>query len=261
MMKTMKIPMRFALALMAPFVLTILLSGCGTEPEYEGISLKNWVKQLESSEQTLRIEAAEAIGHIGLKAKDAVPELRDIAERDPMPKVRVAAILALKELGVKKSEYDAYLEEVTTPLIEPMSEMDSLEFSDEEGQFSEDYMFNALSEDDIEYLQQLEAPSDSDSVAYEDDMPQDPDEQKDWLETRRKEQVTALLQQFRNPEVLSELLRAGDITEKRFAARMLAGQTGGMNQRVYEALQSAITDPDTLLKKLSAEALKKWEKE
>lgn len=249
-------------ALLALTILGIAFTGCSTEPKHDGIPLHAWIKQLESAEMILRIEAAESVGAMGVPArKKAEPMLTNLAANDPMPKVRVAAILALKAMGAPTKEFDEYLAEVTTPLNELTEEdIAGRDIIDEEGEIDEHALFKGLQEDDLDFLKELENQPLDTMLTSADVIPKDPEELKAWQDARRKEQVETVLQQFRNPEVLAEVLSTGDPLEKRFAARLL-GDKEGVSERVFEALTLAATDQDTLLKKLATEALKKWQKE
>ncbi len=250
------------LILLSGLSLFAFISGCSTEPEKDGTPLKVWIKQLGSSETIYRVEAAEAIGSMGKSARaKAEPMLTNLAENDPMPKVRVAAILALKAIGAPTNEFEDYLAEVTTPLNELTPEdLTGLDILDEEGEINEEALFRGLQEDDLQFLQELENQIPDTQVSPDEAMPADPEELKVWQDARRKEQVETVLQQFRNPEVLAELLSTGDPLEKRFAARLL-GEKEGVSERVFNALTLSISDQDTLLKRLAMEALKRWTRE
>src|SRR5262245_18075123 len=72
-------------------------SGCGSEPEYGGKPLSQWIKQLKSSDYNARWEAAEALGHFGSEAKAAVPALIDFSHVETScPNV---AGMSLKDIG------------------------------------------------------------------------------------------------------------------------------------------------------------------
>ncbi len=251
-----------AIFFLAGLSLISTLSGCGKEPEKDGIPLKVWLKQLGSSETIYRIEAAEAIGSMGKVAREkAEPMLTNLAGNDPMPRVRVAAILALKELGAPTNEFEDYLAEVTTPMNELTPEdLAGLDIVDEMGEIDEKVLFKGLQEDDLDFLKELENTIVDSMLTSADVLPTDPEELKAWQDTRRKEQIDVLRQQFRNPEVLAELLATGDPLEKRYAAKLL-GDNQGVSERVFLALTMAIADQDTLVRKLATEALKKWTKE
>ncbi len=237
-------------------------TGCSKELEKDGIPLRVWIKQLSHNESVYRVEAAEAIGSIGKSARSkAEPILTKLAADDPMPKVRVAAILALKSLGAPTNEFEDYLQEVTAPLngLTP-EDLAGTDIIDEMGEIDENVLFKGLQEDDLKFLEELENQVPESLSTPPEVMPADPEEQKAWQDTRRKEQVETVLQQFRNPEVLAELLVTGDPLEKRFAARLL-GDKEGVSERVFNSLTIAISDQDTVLKRLATEALKKWTKE
>jgi len=257
--KTMTLPLFISLALS---IIITTLSGCSSEPQKDGVPLKVWLKQLSSNEMIYRVEAAEAIGSMGSKARDrAEPMLTNLAGNDPMPRVRVAAILALKELGAPTTEFEEYLAEVTTPLNNLSQEdLAGTNLVDEMGEIDEKALFKGLAEDDLEFLQELENRVVDTNLTSTDVMPTDPEALKIWQDTRRKEQIDEIRQQFRNPEVLAELLATGDPLEKRFAAKLL-GDKEGVSERVFTALTLAATDQDTLIRKLATEALKKWTKE
>jgi len=261
-MKTIIQNPRWLVSLIGGLSLVTLLLGCSKEPMKDGVPLKVWVKQLGHSEMLLRIEAAEAIGAIGKPAREkAEPMLTNLAGNDPMPRVRVAAILALKEMGAPTTEFDEYLEEVMTPLSAFTDEdLTGAETFDEEGNIDENSLFRGLAEDDLGFLEELENRPPDTMVTSVDVMPVDPESLKVWQEARRREQIDDLRKQLSNPEILAEFLLTGELFEKRYAARLLADKEG-VSERVFNALTIAATDKDSLLKMLSGEALKKWQKE
>ena len=253
---------------MIGLVLAIMFVGCAKQPEYQGVSLKRWIQQLNAGDQTLRAEAAQAIGAIGKIAREpSEPTLRQIAFYDPIPAVRVAAILALKAIGAPSAEFEAYLKEVTQPLTDEVNDDEALM-----GQGDEDFTTEksdeelrtraSSSSDDLEFLQTLEAMKDSVIQTSNDAvMPTDEDEKKLWVEKRKNEAIATLMQELQNPDVLAEMVKSGDPLQRRLAARMLENQDGGVNPRVFEILNSAKADTDTVLKRLAQDALKKWTNE
>ena len=54
------------------------------------------------------------------------------------------------------------------------------------------------------------------------------------------------------------MINTGDPTQKRFAARLLQNQEGGVSADVVDALTRAKADSDSVLKNIAIEALKKW---
>jgi len=249
----------------SPFgvVTILLLASCGKTPEHDGVGLKLWVQQLSDQDPSMRVTAAEAIGAIGPAALVAEPELRRLAASDQSPKVRVAAIMGLKGVGAATAEFEAYLNEVTKPPVETGPDAsDSMGLGDEDMLTDDELMYSPdtkASDDDLEYLQQLAAQADSTiDSAHGSVMPQDEEAQQEWVNQRRKEAVTTLLQEMQNPDVLAQMLISADATQRRFAARLLQNQEGGENQRVFDALTSAKSDSDTALVKIAKEALKKW---
>lgn len=260
-MKTIFQMLKSPLMVLWAISLLAAVTGCSREPSYEGVGLKLWVKQLQSEEPALRSEAAAAIGRIGRDARSAETYLRLVASTDPLPNVRVAAINALKGIGAPTREYDDYLAEITAPLIPPLSEEDSLDFV-LRAEAQQDYRKEPELDDDLDYLKQFEEDTTtSESSSALEGAPADQEEHGEWVEWRKSEAISNLLTEIRNPEVLAGLLGSGDSEEKLFAARLLAYQEGGINERVVAALQRLATDPDTTLKKLATEALKKWTKE
>jgi len=248
------------------FLLAAISVGCTKEPEYQGVGLKLWVKQLSADDPTLRTEAAQAIGAIGKIAREpSEPSLRQIAKYDPRPATRVAAILALKAIGAPTAEFESYLKEVTAPLTEDESDDEDkmgqgdADIMSEAEEYKDENRQPATGQDDIEYLQALEAMRDSviDSSS-QGVMPTGEEERKEWIEKRRSDAMSTLLQELQNPDVLAEMIKGGDPLQRRMAARMLQNQEGGENARVFEILTKAKADSDTVLKRLAEDALKKW---
>ncbi len=74
------------------------------EPEYEGIPLSAWIKDLTQAPAPYsRNAAAYAISGMGPAAKAAVPALIQALE-DPDPVVRFPACIALREIGPDAKE-------------------------------------------------------------------------------------------------------------------------------------------------------------
>ncbi len=243
----------------------IWLAGCSREPTYNDIGLSRWVKQLSSDEPALRQDAAHAIGGMGKQAHTAEADLRAIARRDPLPVVRVAAINALGAIGATTTEFDAYLKEVTAPLL-PRVESKNAELGlpeDKEG--DGEYTDNtSRGDDDIAYLQELEGDSTSgpsqggSNGQMNIPFPSDTEAREGWAQQHRTEAIENLLQEIQNPEVLAQMVNSGDALQRRFAARMLQNQDGGPNANVFDALARAKADSDSVLRNIAVEALKKW---
>ena len=60
-----------------------------------------WLSLLGHVEPSARLRSCEALGLLGPRADDAVPQLIVLAEKDPSAAVRAAAILAIGEIGPK----------------------------------------------------------------------------------------------------------------------------------------------------------------
>ena len=56
---------------------------------------------LKSKVKRLRREAIDALAAIGPEAKSAIPELKQIAENDPIPQLRTSASDAIKKIEAK----------------------------------------------------------------------------------------------------------------------------------------------------------------
>jgi len=243
----------------------LILASCQSEPEYQGIGLKRWIGQLRSEEKAMRIEAAQALGAIGPKAHSAEEQLRAVASADPLPAVRVEAIYALKKIGAATAEFEPYLKEVTRPAVDTEDDeessfgSDDLDLAEGDGDDLRNGRNEGAPDDDFAYLQALSEAEDSIMrSASASEMPQDPQAQEEWKKARRQEAITGLLQEMDNPDVLAGILDNGDPLQRRLAARMLQNKEGGINSEVFAALTKARADSDTVLKRIAADALKKW---
>ncbi|MBM3327427.1 MAG: hypothetical protein FJY65_10735 [Calditrichaeota bacterium] len=232
------------------FILTL---GCGKrEPVYEGLPLSTWVERLSSEAPEERGDAARSIGEIGSAAKTVENALRTAARREIIPDVKIAEVLALKSIGADIKEFEDFMKTTTAPIIS--TEDDSVEYNPDE--YYEGEQEPAPGEDDLQYLMQL-ADGTTDSLSALKMFPKDLEAQRKWAEERRQEQIGTMMSQLQNPDVLAEILRAGDLEERRLAARMLVGRSG-VNAAVVDALEGAKFDTDSLIKTAAAEALKKW---
>ena len=82
-------------------LLSICFAGCGGhEPVHEGTPLSQWLKQLKSADDVARKEATEALGRLGAKDPQVVPELT-AALADESATVRAAAAESLGKCGSK----------------------------------------------------------------------------------------------------------------------------------------------------------------
>lgn len=237
----------------------IVLWGCRhREPEYLGISLSQWVEQLSSPLPEERIDALKALSAIGGSAKKAEDKIREVARADPDLKVRVEAITTLKNLGLPIGEFEQFYQEMTAPLFfEPTDTItppSTQPEEEEEGAGSE--LTVPSTEEDLEYLRSLSAESDTTTPPPR-EFPEDTAKREVWRAGKMKEEVATILGSLKNPAVLAELLRSGEIEERRLAARRLA-QTEGKDEAIVEALESARSDPDSVVRALAQEALKNW---
>jgi HEAT repeat protein len=66
--------------------------------QHDGRSMRSWIRDLKSSDDTLRRQAVVAVGAIGPDAHDAVPTLTAIMREDPDNDLRVQATLALLKM-------------------------------------------------------------------------------------------------------------------------------------------------------------------
>ncbi len=235
-------------------LIAVFLFGCGKkEPLYEGLPLSAWIDRLSSGVPEERGDAARVIGDIGPAAKSAENALRLAARVETYPDVKIAEVMALKSIGADTREFEDFLKKATAPIISDEEE----EFRPEIDENNESYEGEEIpgkEEDDLQYLIQLsENPPDSLKQLF----PKDPEAQRRWAEERRREQITTVMSQLQNPDVLAEILRSGDLEERRLAARMLVGRSG-VNAAVVDALEGAKFDPDSLIRTAAIEALKKW---
>jgi HEAT repeat protein len=85
--------------------LALLPLGCDSlhpEATYDGVTTSDWIEYLHDETNTdRRVQAATALGELGLdEAGDTVPELAK-AVGDPQPRVRLAALQSLQKLAPK----------------------------------------------------------------------------------------------------------------------------------------------------------------
>ncbi|MDP8240686.1 MAG: HEAT repeat domain-containing protein [Candidatus Hatepunaea meridiana] len=241
-------------------IIILLLLSCGkpSEPLYEGMPLKTWVKRLESPEREVREDALKVITKIGKPAIATEPYLRKIANNDPSSEIRVRAIEALEKMDLPVVEYQTFLEEYNSPII-PVSEEDELkELAREIEGEDQDLLRHASGDDDLEYLKAwgegtLGKERHGDTIK----MPKDSAEFAKWLQDRKGEAVDNLLNQLKNPKMLALLLKMGNKVERNFAALRL-GQLEGEDNDILEALQQALGDSSDQVSEAAEEAIKKW---
>jgi HEAT repeat protein len=83
-------------------ILSVLIFGC-SEPEYKGRPCSYWIEKSKSNSVEDRISAAQALGKIGLEAKESIPNLiRLIGDKDN--KVQLAALESTGNLGSDAKE-------------------------------------------------------------------------------------------------------------------------------------------------------------
>lgn len=237
-------------------MILIVLVNCGKrEPEYSGILLSQWVAMLDAPDPVERSDALQALAKIGKPAKMAEMKIRDVARRDPDLKVRLEAINTLKALGFPITEFEEFYKEMTTPLF--FEESDTLGPGIWEEGFPEGEQETSG----------IGVPSDTDLFNFSSDtdttklttesFPQDTARLEMWRRAKRVEEVDNLLMQLQNPLVLAEILRVGEVEEKRLAAKRLA-QMSGSDVLVVEALEAALADPDSVVRSAVKEALTRW---
>jgi len=241
-------------------IIILLLLSCGkpSEPLYEGLPLKTWVKQLESPEREVREDALKVITKIGKQAIPTEPYLRKIANNDPSPEIRMQAIDALETMDLPVVEFQTFLEEYNSPII-PISEEDELkELAREIEGEDEDMLRHASGGDDLKYLKAWsEGTLDQQRLGDTIKMPKDSVEFAKWLQDRKGEAVGNLLNQLKNPKMLALLLKMGNKVERNFAALRL-GQLEGKDDDILESLQQALGDSSDQVSKAAEEAIKKW---
>jgi HEAT repeat protein len=79
----------------SPFYLAKLIHG---KPEFEGHSAGYWVKEMDSPNPEIHINAITALGSIGDEARESVPKLAQCMLKDPNPEARYKAALALSKM-------------------------------------------------------------------------------------------------------------------------------------------------------------------
>lgn len=242
-------------------LLCALVTGCSSDPEYQGIPLSKWQKGLTSTDVTIRTDAVKAIASMGPTAFSAEMPLRSIARNDPVPAVRVAAIYALDSLGFSTGEFEDFLKEVTAPLVVTEDEDKNVTSADADSPDS--LLQSTAGDDDINYLQELSLQSDSTAqdsnqsvVAQISSLEEN--ERNQWIDDHRSEVLSNIVQYMKNPDVMAYLLNTGTAQQRRLIGRLLQNQDGGVSPRLFSALQRAAADTDSVLTAISREALKKW---
>ncbi|MFN3821290.1 MAG: hypothetical protein ACK4OO_03065 [bacterium] len=237
-------------------VIMILLGSCSKrEPEYSGIRLSQWVAMLDAPDPVERADALQALAKMGKSAKITEMKIRDIARRDPDLKVRLEAINTLKALELPITEFEEFYKEMTTPLFFEESDTLAPGIGEEAFPESEQETSGANLPGDSD-LFNISPDTDTAKIAIE-SFPQDTTRLEIWRRAKRAEEVDNLLIQLQNPLVLAEILRVGEMEEKRLAAKKLA-QMSGSDALVVEALEAALSDPDTVVRSAVKEALSRW---
>ncbi|MBM3329211.1 MAG: hypothetical protein FJY67_07040 [Calditrichaeota bacterium] len=235
-----------------------MTAGCGKrEVEHQGLPLSEWVERLSSRLMEERRDAVKAIGEIGVPARKAEDKLRAIARRDNDVKIRLEAVHSLAKIGASTEEFADFVREMEAPLF--IEEEDTLET--EVIDVDSEVSLSVSDEEDLRYLQDL-AEGRVDTTPLQGDtgsFPSGEDERQEWSADRRAEHFATVLNQLQNPMVLAEIVRTGSVEERRLAARMLAGRSG-IDAIVFDALEGAKSDTDSLVRAAVADALKKWAK-
>ena len=239
-------------------LMALMAAGCArkTEQLYEGMPLKAWEKRLASDEPEVRVDALKVIAGIGRDALPLERAIREIARSDKLEDVRYNAIIALNTMGANVAEFQDFIAQYESPLLSEGDEEPEGEYSGEDTAPTE-LEEHASTEDDISFLKSMLEDTSDTAVLESDVMPADSQERELWIAQRQDATLQNLRDQLRNPRTLIKLLATGDLYERRFASRMLA-DTGGEDEEIVNALQSAALDADSLVRAAVKEAQQKW---
>ncbi len=239
-------------------IIETFYTGCGGEPEkrYDGFTLREWVRSLDSPEPGIRQDALEIICSIGLSAREWERSVRAVALHDEDNIVKMKAIEALEAMGAPIVEFQEFIDLYNAPLIPDGNEY----FESSEEDVDKDILENISGEDDLEFLEKLESGELDESTTDTGLVPSDSTKLAEWVNERQADTVRDLLLSLENPDILSKILIYGNQLQREYAARALAGMSGD-NPAVVSVLESASNnDPVADIRKFASEALKKWKK-
>lgn len=256
--------------------IAMLLLGCGGKEEvlYEGLPLKIWVERLQSPDEADRKDALNVIKSIGKPASAAEKRVRGVARNDPYTDVKMLAIETLKAMKASTVEFHSFVEQYDMPIRELMRDngededkIDEVEEAIQDEFATFDLEEKASGDDDLSFLQEMEAEAldtigkyrkVADRDEEESVVPSDPDEFDKWSNNRFQGEVQQLMSQISNPRVLASLLANGGSADKLFAATKLS-QMRGVDEEIVKMLEAAQSDPDSLIRSLVNKALNNWE--
>lgn len=257
-MKFDQMLMMFLRYIILNLVIAVIVTGCGNAPEplYEGFTLREWVRSLESSEPGIRQDALEVIASAGPVAREWERSIRAVALNDEDNIVKMKAIETLAIIGAPVIEFQEFIDLYNAPLIPDGSEY----FSESEEEEDPDILKNISGEDDLTFLKELESDNLLDAPVDTGMVPSDSVELALWVDERQSDAARDLLLSLENPLTLSKILLYGNRLQREYAARALIEMTGE-DPVVITTLESIEDDdPDADIRKYASKALEKWKR-